>query len=412
MPSSRKLRELGVGQAADAAEDLGVVLAEERGLAVGRSRGADEVDRGVDGAEDAAHVVPAVDEHASRFQVGAGIEVGLVLHHAHGVADADELCGHLRLGTDLRPFLDGGDEVVHVELAADALAEVAGVFDQVLPADETPEVLPFLRPAGACQDNITVLSLQGELGAEHVAPLAPRHLAGGLVEGHGAGHVGHHAVVHGHVDVLAQAGAVTAFEGHHDRQRRPDAGNGVADVVADHLWPTFGSASDGHPAAHALDAGVVGGPMGVGAGCRPVRVAVAGEAGVDEARVDLIQAVVAQSEAPQGAGTPVVQQDVGLGDHALEGLLAAGVAQVDGHALLVAVQSQVAGADPLAFGAVDEGAVGAAPLSHAGTLDLDDLGAHVGQDHGAEGAGHDVGDIQHPESVEGKWYSLRLRNHC
>ena len=50
-------------------------------------------------------------------------------------------------------------------------------------------------------------------------------------------------------------------------------------------------------------------------------------------------------------------------------------------ALLVAVQSQVAGADPLAFGAVDEGAVGAPPFSDPGAFDLDDLGAHVGKDH-------------------------------
>ena len=85
-----QLCQVVIGQAADAAQYLGVVVAEKRGLAIGGARRALEVDGGVHGAEDATHVVPAVNEHSAGFQVGTGVEVGLVLDHAHGVSDFDE----------------------------------------------------------------------------------------------------------------------------------------------------------------------------------------------------------------------------------------------------------------------------------------------------------------------------------
>ena len=34
-------------------------------------------------------------------------------------------------------------------------------------------------------------------------------------------------------------------------------------------------------------------------------------------------------------------------------------------------------------------------VAGAGPLDLDDVGAHVGQQHGAHGAGHDLRQVQH-----------------
>ena len=135
------------------------MLAQQRGLAIGRFRCADEMDGGVDRAEDAAHVVAAVDEHSAGFQVGAGVKVGLVLNHAHGVADLDQALGHFCLGAFLRPFFDGRDEVVHIELATDALTQVARVFYQVFASDEPPEVFPFLRASSPGQNDITVLGL-------------------------------------------------------------------------------------------------------------------------------------------------------------------------------------------------------------------------------------------------------------
>ena len=48
----------------------------------------------------------------------------------------------------------------------------------------------------------------------------------------------------------------------------------------------------------------------------------------------------------------------------------------------------------LALYPLDKGAVAAGAFADAGAFDLDDFCAHVGQYHGTEGAGHDVGNVQ------------------
>ena len=305
--------------------------------------------------------------------------------------------------------------LAEVEGAGDVAAQVAGVLTEFGAADEVPHGAPLVvGVAGAGEDDVAVGCAQGELGGEHVLAGGGGDLAVGLVEGHAAGGVGDHAVVHGHIDVLALAGLAAGLEGEHDAEGGPDAGDGVAHVVADHLGAAFGGAGGDHPAAHALDAGVVGGPVGVGA-AQAVAVAVAGDAGVHQAGVDFAEAFVGVAEAAHGSRTPVVQQDVGDAEHVLEGALGDRVAEVQGHALLVAVDAEVAGADLGAVGPSTKGIVQARLVAAAGTFDLDDLGSHVGEDHGAEGAGDDVGGVEDAESVERQrlelGVSLRLGGH-
>ena len=57
-----------------------------------------------------------------------------------------------------------------------------------------------------------------------------------------------------------------------------------------------------------------------------IGVAVAGDAGVDQAGVHLGEDFVAQAQPAQGTGAPVVQKDVRLFDHLLERGFASGVA--------------------------------------------------------------------------------------
>ena len=206
-------------------------------------------------------------------------------------------------------------------------------------------------------------------------------------------------------------GPMPAFQREHDCQGRPDPGDGIANVVADHLRPAVRATSDCHPAAHSLNTGVVGRPVGIRPGGRAFGVAVPSKAGVYQPRIQLREAIVAQAQAPQSAGTPVVQQYVGLRDHPLESPLALWVPQVDGNALLVAVQAQVTGADPLPLGAVNERTVAAPTLSHTRPLNLDYLGAHIGKDHRTERSRNDVSDVQHPEAVERQRNGLQFVGH-
>ena len=214
--------------------------------------------------------------------------------------------------------------------------------------------------------------------------------------------------------MLALAGFAAGLQREHDAEGGPDRRNGIAHVVADHLGTAFGGAGGGHPAAHPLNAWVVGGPVGIEA-AQAVAIAVTGYAGVHEAGINFAKAFVGVAQPAHGAGAPIVEQDVGDAEHVLEGALGDGVAQIQGYAFLVAVDAEVAGADLATVGSFDEGVVEASLVAPAGSLDLDDLGAHVGQDHGAEGAGDDVGGVQDTETLQGQrlefavW--LHLRGH-
>ena len=106
--------------------------------------------------------------------------------------------------------------------------------------------------------------------------------------------------------------------------------------------------------------------------------------------------VIAEAEPPNGARAEVLDHDVG-GVNQLPENLAAGVAlEIQGKAALVPVDTQVVGAD-----VVDERwSPGARVVPLAWLLDLDHLGAHVAQQHGAVGPGHDPGQIDDTNSVQ------------
>ena len=196
--------------------------------------------------------------------------------------------------------------------------------------------------------------------------------------------------------MLAAPGLAAGFQSQHNAQGRPNAGDGVADIVADHLRRAVGSAGNFHPAAHALDAGIVGRPVRIGA-AQAVAVAKAGDAGVNQPRVQLAQAVKTQVQPLQRPRPPIIQQHIGNFDQPLKNFLAPGLAQIQSNAFLVAVDRQETGADLAAIGGLDKGVVQPRPFAALDALNFDNLGPHIGQDHGAKGAGHNVGSVQHPQ---------------
>ena len=154
------------------------------------------------------------------------------------------------------------------------------------------------------------------------------------------------------------------------------------------------------PGARGRAAGVAGGAEGAAGGLadgveglvlaiRPVRPE-AFDAGQHDARVDLGEFVVAQTEALQGVGGEVLGDDVGVLEQVEEDGLALGVFQVEGDRPLVGVeQEEVVGVDA---GPARPGA--AAGVAALGLLDLDDLGAEVGEDLGRGGAGFELGEVE------------------
>ena len=163
---------------------------------------------------------------------------------------------------------------------------------------------------------------------------------------------------------------------------RADVGDGHA-----HLGRRpAGKAGNRHQAAHPLGHEVEAAPVAIRAGA-----AEPGDAGIHQPGIDLRQRLVAQTQAVHDAGPEVLRHDVRRLRHAPEHRLALVRAQVQGDAALVAVQRQEAAGDVVGQARTHAPRV----VAGAGPLDLDDVGAHVGQQHGAHGAGHDLRQVQH-----------------
>src|SRR5690606_3257469 len=108
------------------------------------------------------------------------------------------------------------------------------------------------------------------------------------------------------------------------------------------------------------------------------RLAETRHRGVDHTRIEFADTVVINAQLFHHAGPEILGNDVGLGGELHENLLAARVFHVDAYAFLVAVEHReaIGLAVDLRFEAPRAVALGK-------ILDLDDVGAHVPQHHGA-----------------------------
>ena len=205
-----------------------------------------------------------------------------------------------------------------------------------------------------------------------------------VVAGPDAAEVGD-GVLHGDLDLLAVAGYVALVEGGEDADGEVHAGAGVAEGGSGARGRAAGVAGGAEGAAGGLSDGVEGLVLAI----RPVRPE-AFDAGQYDAGVDLGELVVAQAEALQGVGGEVLGDDVGVLEQVEEDGLALGVFQVESDRPLVGVEEEeVVGVDA---GPARSGA--AAGVAALGLLDLDDVGAEVGEDLGGGGAGFELGEVE------------------
>jgi hypothetical protein len=174
-----------------------------------------------------------------------------------------------------------------------------------------------------------------------------------------------------------------------DALREEDPGAQVGDRNA-HAHRTLArNAGDGHEAAHPLGDLIDAGPVPI----RPV-LPEAGDAAVDQARIDRAQALVVDAESALHVGAVVLHDDVGVLRQPLEDGHPVGLAEVQRDALLVAVQ--VLEIEPVTIAA--HTVAGAA----AGHLDLDRRGAPIDELPHAGRAGPRPGQVEHREPAEGK----------
>ena len=220
-------------------------------------------------------------------------------------------------------------------------------------------------------------------GVEHVGRASAPPAAGGE-SGVDRGDQRGCAVDHGRVDDLSLARALRFDQRaeHADGEVHAAAAE-VADQV-ERRHRDLSLAGDRRERTGERDVvDVVAGHLGVGTFLAP-----AGHASVDDLRVALEADVRAQTEALHHAGAEALEEGVCAFDQLERDLDALGVLEVE-RDRAAAAGEQVAGRIGRRF-----------TRSVRGAVDADDVGAHVGQDHAAEGARSDALEFNDANAAE------------
>ena len=125
----------------------------------------------------------------------------------------------------------------------------------------------------------------------------------------------------------------------------------------------------------------------------------AGDGRHDDSGVDLLAGLIVKAHLFHRARAEVLNDNVGLGNQLAEQLLALVGTEVDGNALLVAVEGGDIDAD-----AVLVRTETSAVFADTDALDLDDLSAHVCQQHAAERSGDESAEVQNPDTLQNTFH--------
>jgi hypothetical protein len=222
----------------------------------------------------------------------------------------------------------------------------------------------------------------------------------GFVPTIGVLQVGHvhpvgHGVIEGDHDGAAFAGPLAGVEGLQDRLMGGHAGGNVADGDADPRR-SLGRAVDAGEARFRLHQQVVGLLVAVG-----TLLPVARDRADDQTRVLLPQVLDGEAEACERARRQVLDEDVGLGQHALEQRLVPGLLQVETQRLLAPVEPDEIGAV-----AVHQPVIAAREVA-LGALDLHHARAGVGQAARGVGRGHGLFQGHHEKAFQVLHFNLQ-----
>ncbi|MDZ7702579.1 MAG: hypothetical protein U5J98_11260 [Halobacteriales archaeon] len=317
------------------------------------------------------------------------------------------------LGQQLDPLVGGpalerrgelGLQLVEV-LDAVGVAAKAGVLGQLGPVDRLAELRPeLLVGAGDVQVAVgrgvgLVRREHGVLRAHPLGLLADERLASLLGEPRQG------SVVHPELDPLALARRRPAVERADDAEGGPHRGDEVGGGQPNLRRLAALRPGDGHDPARPLHEEVVAGTLAPGAG-----LAERGDRAVDDRVVVLPDVVVADAEPIGRAGPVVLDEDVRLGGEVVQRLPGLVGLEVQLDAPLAVVHRPEVGrlaavggrdAGPLVALGVDEGRPGVpVVVADLGPLDLDHLGALVGEHQRREPAGDERREVQYGDAVQ------------
>ena len=289
----------------------------------------------------------------------------------------------------------GGDAVVEPGLvvAARGVGGVARIACQSGLAHGLGETAEHAVLVGADQHHLALFRRVDVGRRDHRQDRAGAlaHIAADIVFGDQAFHHREHRLVDRAVDHLAAAGALAVVDRHHCAERREGGGQRVADRDPGAARRGRRVADDIAQPAHRLADRAIARALRIGPG-----LAVARDPDHDDAGVDPGEAVIAEVPALHRAGAKILDQDVGLRGEAADDLLAVGLAGVHGDRFLVAREHREPELLAVRFLLP--------PFAHrialAGLLQLDHLGAEIGQQLAAERPGDELAHLQNPQIVE------------
>ena len=195
--------------------------------------------------------------------------------------------------------------------------------------------------------------------------------------------------VHGDVDVVAAPGALPPQQRHQNGGQRLQRAEVIGDRNAGN--DRLAVAADGHAehAADRLEREVVRGPLAVRTG-----IAEGADRAIDDARIARHDRRMADAEAIDDAGAEALHHDVGARAQVEQQVQAVRRLEIEDDALLAAIEI-----------AKEHGrrAVGRTDVASgiaARRLDLDDLGAVIGQGHRQIRSRQEPAEIDHPDICE------------
>ena len=198
------------------------------------------------------------------------------------------------------------------------------------------------------------------------------------------------------IDIAALAGALAPLQRRQDADHRIDAGEDVRHRHAGAGRLAVRRAGQRHEAADALRHQIV-------AGARRIRpgLAEAGDRAIDQARAGRREARIVEAEFLQAADLEVLDQDVRLRRELAHDALAVLALEVAFDRALAAIGRMEIGGAEMAVLALDEGRPpGARVVAGLRALDLDDVGAEIGQHLACPRPGQNAGQFQHANTSQ------------
>ena len=314
-----------------------------------------------------------------------GVVVDPLAEHVLGLQDGDPFLG----GLGRHRLVQRLDDLGRV-LDAVVVALQVGIVGDVLAADQLEQQAEVMRPHGAHHDVAVLRLVAAGRHVEHRRRALgehPFHQLGAL-EGGGRAH-------QAGIDVAALAEAELAHQRRRQRLEGVEAGR---DVDGDHaLTPrrAVRHPVHHHHAAEGLDQPVDGRPLAVGA-----RLAEARHRAVDDLGIDLLDVLVAEAQPLDHARPEALHHDMRLGGDLLHHGDAVGRLEVERDRALAAVEGDGMGA-VVALQLAQR----AAPVAFQ-RLDLDDVGAVQGEQHGGVRPRDALREVENGDAV------VSALDHC